>query len=230
MIFSAEVIQEIEDKLGYTFQDKALLKQAFTHSSYANIWGDKDNERMEYLGDAVLQLAVTEWQYLNDKRAEGKLSASRQHFVRKEALDTLVDGLGVYGYLLVSGGKDNLSDKTKSDLFEAIVGAIYLDGGYEKARGFILAHGNLTLGEETQNYKGALQEWLQNIGEMPEYGKPIKMGKDHSPIFRATVRAMGEEAEGEGRTVKEAEAWAANRLLWELKKKYGENPSKKRKK
>jgi len=230
MIFSSEVIQEIEDKLGYTFQDKALLKQAFTHSSYANIWGDKDNERMEYLGDAVLQLAVTEWQYLNDKRAEGKLSASRQHFVRKEALDTLVDGLGVYGYLLVSGGKDNLSDKTKSDLFEAIVGAIYLDGGYEKAREFILTHGNLTLGEETQNHKGALQEWLQNIGEMPEYGRPIKMGKDHSPIFRVTVRAMGEEAQGEGRTVKEAEAWAANRLLWELKKKYGETPSKKRKK
>ena len=93
-------IQEIEDKLGYTFQNKALLKQAFTHSSYANIWGDKDNERMEYLGDAVLQLVVTEWQYLTDSRAEGKLSAARQHFVRREALDTAVDGLGVYEYLI----------------------------------------------------------------------------------------------------------------------------------
>ena len=230
MIFSAEVIREIEDKLGYSFQEKALLKQAFTHSTYANIWGDKDNERMEYLGDAVLQLVVTEWQYVNDNRAEGKLSASRQHFVRKEALDTLIDGLGVYDYLLISGGKDNLSDKTKSDLFEAIVGAIYLDGGFEKAREFVLARGNLSLGEETQNYKGALQEWLQAIGEMPVYSKPIKTGKDHAPMFRSTVRAMGEEAYGEGRTIKEAESWAANRLLWELKNKYGETPSKKRKK
>ena len=82
--------QEIEEKLGYTFHDKGLLKQAFTHSSYANIWGDKDNERMEYLGDAVLQLVVTEWQYEKDNRAEGKLSALRQHFVRKEALDSLL--------------------------------------------------------------------------------------------------------------------------------------------
>ena len=144
--------QEIEEKLGYTFQDKGILKQAFTHSSYANIWGDKDNERMEYLGDAVLQLVVTEWQYENDKRAEGKLSASRQHFVRKEALDTLIDGLGVYEYLIFSGSKDNLGDKTKSDLFEAIVGAIYLDGGYFPARKFILAHGNLSLDEEVQNH------------------------------------------------------------------------------
>jgi ribonuclease-3 len=131
-------IQEIEDKLGYTFQNKALLKQAFTHSSYANIWGDKDNERMEYLGDAVLQLVVTEWQYLSDSRAEGKLSAARQHFVRREALDTAVDGLGVYEHLIFSGSKENLGDKTKSDLFEAIVAAIYLDGGYDKARDFIL--------------------------------------------------------------------------------------------
>lgn len=224
-------IQEVEEKLGYTFHDKGLLKQAFTHSSYANIWGDKDNERMEYLGDAVLQLAVTEWQYQNDKRAEGKLSASRQHFVRKEALDSLIDGLGVYGYLIFSGSEENLGDKTKSDLFEAIVGAIYLDGGYFPARAFILAHGNLSLDEEVQNHKGALQEWLQERGEEPPKYRSTKTGKDHAPHFQCVVTAFGETAEGEGKTIKEAESYAASRLLWELKKKYGEHsPTKKKKK
>lgn len=223
--------QEVEKKLGYTFHDKGVLKQAFTHSSYANIWGDKDNERMEYLGDAVLQLIVTEWQYQNDKRAEGKLSASRQHFVRKEALDSLIDGLGVFEYLIFSGSKDNLGDKTKSDLFEAIVAAIYLDGGYFPARKFVLEHGNLSSEEEVQNHKGALQEWLQERGENPPQYRSVKSGKDHAPIFQCEATALGEKAEGEGRTIKEAEAFAASRLLWELKKKYGEHsPTKKRKK
>lgn len=223
--------QEVEKKLGYTFHDKGVLKQAFTHSSYANIWGDKDNERMEYLGDAVLQLIVTEWQYQNDKRAEGKLSASRQHFVRKEALDSLIDGLGVFEYLIFSGSKDNLGDKTKSDLFEAIVAAIYLDGGYFPARKFVLEHGNLSSEEEVQNHKGALQEWLQERGENPPQYRSVKSGKDHAPIFQCVATALGEKAEGEGRTIKEAEAFAASRLLWELKKKYGEHsPTKKRKK
>ena len=223
--------QEIEEKLGYTFQDKGILKQAFTHSSYANIWGDKDNERLEYLGDAVLQLVVTEWQYENDKRAEGKLSASRQHFVRKEALDTLIDGLGVYEYLIFSGSKENLGDKTKSDLFEAIVGAIYLDGGYFPARKFILAHGNLSLDEEVQNHKGALQEWLQERGEEPPKYRTTKTGKDHAPRFQCVANAFGESAEGEGKTIKEAESYAASRLLWELTNKYGEHaPNKKKKK
>lgn len=223
--------QEIEEKLGYTFHDKGLLKQAFTHSSYANIWGDKDNERMEYLGDAVLQLVVTEWQYGNDNRAEGKLSALRQHFVRKEALDSLTDALGVYEYLIFSGSKENLGDKTKSDLFEAIVGAIYLDGGYFPAKKFILAHGNLSLEGEVQNYKGALQEWLQQRGENPPQYRSVKTGKDHAPRFQCVVSALGESAEGEGKTIKEAESYAASRLLWELKNKFGEHtPSKKKKK
>ena len=223
--------QEVEKKLGYTFHDKGVLKQAFTHSSYANIWGEKDNERMEYLGDAVLQLIVTEWQYQNDKRAEGKLSASRQHFVRKEALDSLIDGLGVFEYLIFSGSKDNLGDKTKSDLFEAIVAAIYLDGGYFPARKFVLEHGNLSSEEEVRNHKGALQEWLQERGENPPQYRSVKSGKDHAPIFQCVATALGEKAEGEGRTIKEAEAFAASRLLWELKKKYGEHsPTKKRKK
>lgn len=221
---------EVEEKLGYCFADKELLKQAFTHSSFANIWGDKDNERMEYLGDAVLELVVTEWQYERDNRAEGKLSSARQHFVRKEALDTLIDGLGVYEYLIYSGSQSNLSDKTKSDLFEAIVAAIYLDGGYDKAKKFVLEHGNLSLEKNIHNYKGELQEWLQERGEEPPQYRSVKTGKDHAPTFNCVATALGESAEGQGKTIKEAEAFAANRLLWELEKKYGVSPSKKKKK
>ncbi len=221
---------EIEEKLGYTFRDRELLRQAFTHSTYGNLYGVPDNERMEYLGDAVLELVVTEWQYEKDKRAEGKLSEARQHLVCKEALDSAVDGLGIYGYLLRRGRQQNLGDKTKSNLFEAVTAAIYLDGGFFAAKKFVLAHGNITMHGETQNYKGALQEFLQARGEpVPTYTS-TRQGPDHAPVFRTRVEAMGEYAEGEGKNNREAETVAASRLLWELTKKYGEAPKHKRKK
>lgn len=223
---------EIEKQLGYTFQNKDLLKQAFTHSTYAHQYGEKDNERMEYLGDSVLQLIVTEWQYENDQRTEGKLSDARQDLVCREALDSAIDGLDIYGQLRVFGKKQNLGEKTKSNLFEAVIAAIYLDGGYAAAKAFMYTHGNLTLHTQNQNYKGALQEFLQGRGEdIPQYTFE-KTGKDHAPMFQCIVTAMGERAEGDGRSKKEAEGIAASRLLWELKQKYGESgsPIKKRKK
>ena len=86
---------ELEKKLGYVFQNKALLKEAFTHSTYANKYGGEDNERMEYLGDAVLQLVVTEWQYVTHARSdEGDLTKCRQKLVCEEALDKAVRALG----------------------------------------------------------------------------------------------------------------------------------------
>ncbi len=220
---------EIEKKIGYTFRDRGLLKQAFTHSSYGKLYKETDNERMEYLGDAVLELVVTEWQYLNDKRAEGKLTEIRQHLVRKEALDSAVDGLDIFKYLLYAGRTQNLGDKSKSSLFEAVTAAIYLDGGYFAAKKFVLSYGNIRIREELKNYKGALQEFLQARGKSPVYTPARKEGPDHAPVFYCSVSAMGERADGEGKNIKEAEAVAAYRLLWELQGKYGE-PSKNRKK
>ncbi len=219
--------EEVEKRLGYTFRDKGLLKQAFTHSTYGNLHKLPDNERLEYLGDSVLQLVVTEWQYERDKRAEGKLSAERQHLVCKEALDTAVDGLGIYSYLLLSGREQNRGDKTKSNLFEAVVAAIYLDGGYLVAKRFILKHGNLQLRSEIRNHKGDLQEFLQARGEQPPVYTSRKEGKDHAPTFRVTAKAMGEEAVGEGKNIKEAEGIAASRLLWELERKFPNQTKKK---
>ncbi|MBQ5930135.1 MAG: ribonuclease III, partial [Clostridia bacterium] len=124
--------QEIERVLGYTFRDKSLLKEAFTHSTYANIHGGKDNERLEYLGDAVLQLVVTEWQYKDDERAnEGELTRERQQLVCGDALDDAVENLNLQKYLLIEGGKANIGKKTVSSIFEAVAAAIYLDGGYD---------------------------------------------------------------------------------------------------
>ncbi len=219
---------EVEERLGYTFRDKGLLKQAFTHSTYGNLHKIPDNERLEYLGDSVLQLVVTEWQYEKDKRPEGKMSEARQHFVCREALDTAVDGLDIFEYLLKVGGRQNVGDKTKSNLFEAVVAAIYLDGGYFAAKKFVRAHGNLANYGDTHNHKGALQEYLQARGENPPAYRSRKEGPDHAPIFRCKVEAMGEFAEGEGKNMKEAETVAASRLLWELKRKFGEKaPMKK---
>lgn len=208
---------EIENKIGYTFRDKALLEEAFTHSTYAHMHGGKDNERMEYLGDAVLQLVVTEWQYLRDARAEeGHLTFQRQKYVCEDALDEAVRALGLQKYLRIEGGRSNVGKKTVSSLFETVVAAIYLDGGYASAKAFILKHGRLETQAQTENHKGALQEWLQGKGEQPPVYRTEKSGKDNAPVFRATVTAMGKQAIGEGGSKKEAEQQAAKALLDKL--------------
>ena len=144
---------EIEEKIGYVFEDKALLKEAFTHSTYANVYGGKDNERMEYLGDAVLQLVVTEWQYSRHKRAEeGVLTRERQKLVCEDALDEAVQALGIQKYLLVSGGRANVGKKTVSSLFETVIAAIYLDSGYAPAKEFILKYGRLEEGYRARDH------------------------------------------------------------------------------
>lgn len=213
-------LEEIEEKIGYTFQNKALLKEAFTHSTYSNAFGGKDNERMEYLGDAVLQLVVTEWQYLRDKKApEGELTRERQKYVCEGALEDAVRALELQKYLLVSGGRANVGKKTVSSLFETVIAAIYLDGGYTPAKEFILTHGRLEQESIPRNYKGAVQEFLQKKGVEPPRYKTEKSGKDNAPVFKATVFAMGVMACGEGGSKKEAEQEAAKALLENLKRK-----------
>ncbi len=215
--------EEIEKRLGYTFRNKNLLKEAFTHSSYAHHFYEKSNERLEYLGDSVLQLIVTEWQFRQDSKAtEGKLTAIRQKLVCKNALDSAVDGLGVWEYLRAYGSDYNYRGKAKSSLFEAITASIYLDGGYKSAKAFVLKHGNLRMDMQSGNPKGELQEYVQErTVQLPKYVTE-KAGRDDSPVFHTTASALGHQAMGEGKTRKEAEATAARRLLWELEN----NPKK----
>ena len=213
---------EIEKKLGYTFKNKALLEEAFTHVTYAQHYGGTHNDRMECLGDAVLQMVVTEWQYKMDRQATaGRMTSQRQKLVCKNALDSAVDGLEIFNYMLHEGTEFNLNGKPKSSLFEAVTAAIYLDGGYAAAKKFIFSHGNLRLDGKTSNPIGDLKEYLEKRGEPQATTDVEKIGKDHSPTFYCTLRAMGEEAKGEGRTIRDATATASARLLWELQNKYG---------
>lgn len=211
---------EIEEKIGYVFRNKELLKEAFTHSTYANVHGGKDNERLEYFGDAVLQLVVTEWQYSKDEKAtEGEMTRERQKLVCEEALDNAVERLGVEKYLLKEGGSANVGRKTVSSLFETLTAAIYLDGGYAKAKKFILKHGVLQAQVFVKNPKSELQEFLQKTGEdLPVY-QTQKSGKDNAPIFRCEATARGMVGNGEGGSKKEAEQAAARSLLEALSRK-----------
>lgn len=213
-------IEEVERKIGYVFKDKSLLIESFTHSSYTHRFGGKNNERLEYLGDAVLQLIITEWQYVNDVEAsEGKMTSVRQKLVCKNALDSAVDGLDVWKYLRSCGTEYNVKGKAKSSLFEAITAGIYLDGGYESAKRFVLEHGNVNVDITQGNPKGDLKEYLEKRGlEAPRY-EVEKTGKDNAPLFICTVYAQGESAKGQGKTKREAESMSAYRLLWELERK-----------
>ena len=207
-------IEEIERKIGYVFKNKVLLKQAFIHSSYGRVKGLDDNERMEYLGDAVLQMVVTEWQYLRDGSDEGKMTSDRQKLVCEDTLLAEVQELGLEKYLLYSGKlSQNVGKKAVSSLFETLVAAIYLDGGYEPVKAFILERMS---DRDTTNYKGELQELLQAKGAALPVYRTVKYGADNSPTYEATAEALGAVGQGQGRSKKAAEQLAAKDLLEKL--------------
>lgn len=224
---------EIEEKIKYRFQNRELLLTAFTHSTYAHQYGDKDNERMEYLGDAILQLVVTEWQYATQQNAtEGALTKERQKLVCEDALYDSVLSLGVEDYLRAVGRGDNVGKKTISSLFETLTAAIYLDGGYEAAKTFILSHGLIREIQEVKNPKGALQEFLQQRGNPPPTYVCQKEGRDNAPTFFCKVEFEGIQATGIGQSKRAAEQEAAAKLLNRLEdeERSSKQKDKKRKK
>ena len=207
-------ISEIEEKIGYEFKDKNLLRQAFVHSSYGRAKGCEDNERMEYLGDAILQMVVTEWQYFRDGSDEGKMTSDRQKLVCEDTLLAEVYELGFEKYLLYTGKlSQNVGKKAVASLFETLVAAIYLDGGYEIVKRFILERMS---DRDTTNYKGVLQEFLQGKGESLPVYETVKYGKDNAPVYEATATALGFVGKGEGKNKKSAEQLAAKALLDKL--------------
>lgn len=209
--------QEIENKIGYVFANKQRLEEAFIHSTYAHKNGGEDNERVEFLGDTVLQFVVTDWLYhAYPKAHEGELTKIRAKLVCEEALLEAVERLDIGKYLRIEGSKANVGKKTVSSLFEAVAGAIYLDGGYEAAKAFVTEHGICHYQQQTQNPKSKLQEYLQGRGEaLPTY-QTQKSGKDNAPQFTCTVTAGGKSAQGVGGSKKLAETQAAENLLARL--------------
>ena len=202
---------ELENKLGYTFQDKTLLKTAFTHVSYAKTHGGADNERLEYLGDAVLGMLIAKWQYDGEKRSEGEMTKERMRLVCESALYQTVQGLDLTKYLRYQGGQACIGEKTVSSLYETLIGAIYLDGGIEQANAFLLKH--FPKIDAQINYKGKLQEYLQEKGfPLPVY-ETNKTGKDNAPTFYTTATANGKSGKGQGSDKRSAEQNAAKALL-----------------
>ncbi|MCH5153491.1 MAG: ribonuclease III [Clostridiales bacterium] len=221
---NATKIQEIERKLQYTFNNKALLEQAFTHSSYANQENVADNERMEFFGDAILGYITSEQLFERfQSSSEGELSAMRARLVSAESLSRIVDKLDLVQYLQMvngSGPNSELSHKTEANLFEAVLCAIFLDGGETSAREFVLR----TLGDSLnsaadtlkKDAKTLLQEHCQKHRYSLEYKSVGRSGPDNKPTFRYALYINGKvESVGVGASKKAAEQDAASKIVKE---------------
>lgn len=220
-------LKELVSKLSYNFADYDLLNTALTHSSYAN--GDNrstvHNERLEFLGDAVLELCVSDYLYRNyPDMNEGLMTRVRSRAVYEPALHKAAVELGLGEYLLLSHGEDNTGGRSKpsilSDALEAVIGAIYLDGGFNPAKKFILGfvENSVFSAIETvtvKDYKTLLQEYVQHkhIGEL-RYTVIGIDGPDHNRTFTMQV-TIGDVVYGfgSGRTKQEASQMAAKITL-----------------
>lgn len=221
-------IQTFEKEIGVSFVDAALLRQAFTHRSYLNEHRGEvggHNERLEFLGDAVLELVSTHFLYEKyPDKPEGDLTAFRASLVNAVTLSEVASALGMNDYLLLSRGeaKDNgrARQMLLANAFEALIGAIYLDQGYEASRVFIEAHLFPKIDEIVkkrlwQDPKSTLQEKVQEAeGSTPHYTVLKETGPDHDKHFTVGVYAKDALlAQGEGKSKQEAEQTAARAAL-----------------
>lgn len=221
------VVEKVETNLGYRFRDSSLLRAALTHPSFAaeNKLELSDNQRLEFLGDAVLELALTEVLYVRfPEEREGVLTKWRARLVSKPALAEFALQLELGPALLIGKGEDANSGRERAsnlaDCLEAVLGAVYLDGGFEEAKAVIIRFVSEALQEVTQsletgNPKGELQEVLQAIAsESPNYSIVSAKGPDHAKTFVASVVWRSELlGKGEGASKKLAEAAAAANAL-----------------
>ena len=217
---------ELEKKIGYYFENTQFLNTALTHSSYSNEIGKnvKCNERMEFLGDSVLSLVVTNFIYLNFSQfPEGDLTQLRASLVCEKALYKFAKMIDLGSFIKLSrgerhgGGADRPS--ILSDAFEALIAAIYLDGGYDQAAKFVMTFIEPEIKnikkKPTKDYKTTLQEIVQkNPGEKIEYRMVSESGPDHDKHFVAEVLLNSNSiGKGGGRSKKEAEQQAARVAL-----------------
>ena len=225
-----EKLDILQERIGYSFKDKKLLRHALTHSSYANerrMPKSKNNERLEFLGDAVLELVTSEFLFHNRKSmAEGEMTKMRASIVCEPTLDFCAREIQLGDFLLLGKGEESTGGRERasivSDAMEAVIGAIYLDGGFANAKEFIekfvlsdLEHKQLFFDSKT-----ILQEVVQSMEEQElAYNLVGEEGPDHDKRFIVEV-VIGKEKvfRGKGRTKKAAEQQAAYKALRELKK------------
>lgn len=220
-------MEKLEARLGYTFRDRKLLENALMHSSYANerrAAGCTSNERLEFLGDSVLGMVTAEKLYkLFPDLPEGRLSRMRAELVCEQSLHAVALGLQLGDYLLLGKGEAHTGGRERpsilADAVEAIIAAMYLDGGLEVARSFILTNvlAGLDAGvmHHVIDYKTELQERVQRKADQHlEYRLTGESGPDHNKRFTMAVLLNGAEiGSGTGRTKKEAEQAAAKAAL-----------------
>lgn len=219
---------EFEERIGYVFRKRELLEMAFTHRSYLNENRElkrEHNERLEFLGDAVLELAVTEFLYAKyPDNPEGDLTAYRAALVNTQSISDAATKLGMNDYLLLSRGEAKDTGRARqiilANAFEALIGAIYLDSGYEPAQKFIDAQlfhktDDVVAKRLWQDAKSRLQEIAQgSVGITPTYELLSQSGPDHDRSFVVAARIGGERiAEGVGPSKQEAEQDAAQKAL-----------------
>jgi ribonuclease-3 len=221
----------LEERLGYTFQNPSLLTLALTHPSCRHEAGgqDGDNQRLEFLGDAVLQMVLTEALYHRFPRwDEGRMTRLRARLVNRSALEALAVKYELGPALILGRGEEmNLGRQRSSNLcdaFEAVAGAIFLDGGSEAAARWVRACFDPVIEAEAAapdefNAKGALQEWLQGRGKTtPTYQLVAESGPDHGKRYEVAVVSEGREiGRGSGPSKKIAESQAAAQALENLK-------------
>lgn len=221
----------LQVRLGYTFHDESLLQLALTHPSVAHEQGVpiQHNQRLEFLGDAVLQLVLTRELYEKfPDFDEGPLTKARAKLVNRRALGSHGRLLGLGAHLILSRGEELHGGRERSsalaDACESIIGAIFLDGGYETARQFVIREFGAGVGELSvipmlENPKGELQEFLQaTSSEAPQYHVASATGPDHDRVFECIVQHGGVElARGTGKSKKAAESEAASKALKSLR-------------
>jgi len=218
-------LQDWMDRLGYTFRDPSLLEQALTHSSYANE-GKRDlqsNERLEFLGDSVLGMIAANYLFENDNSREGELTKLRASIVCEQALSSYAKELGVGDRLLLGKGERMNGGRERpsilADAFEAILAAIYLDGGMEAATDFVLPFLIREIAAQRRrhfkDYKTQLQEIVQQTPEEKlVYVLVGESGPDHSKRFSVEVHLNSNViGRGRGKSKKEAEQLAAKEAL-----------------
>ncbi len=221
-------LDAFEKKIGHVFKERRLLEQAFTHRSYLNEnreAGREHNERLEFLGDAVLELVVTEYLFAKyPEKPEGELTAVRAALVNTISISEAATHLGINDYLLLSRGESKDTGRARqiilANAFEAVIGALYLDSGYEVARDFIAAqlfHKTDEVVEKKlwHDAKSRLQELSQEqLKVTPKYELVGQSGPDHDRTFVVAVY-LGETkaGQGEGRSKQEAEQDAASKAL-----------------
>ena len=203
---------KVESKINYTFKDKNLLERAFTLASFDQ---EVNNQTLEFFGDAILEFLVSERIY-DENKSEGQLTELRQTIVSDAALAPVSKELGLDRFLIKSQNDLN-NKKAVPSVYEALVAAIYLDGGMEEARKFVYSTLNFENISKAVNYKGELQELLQGRGQKcPEY-LSIEEGTAQNPLFIVEVSVYGRTFKGEAGNKKLAEQNAAKAALEYLK-------------